>query len=183
MLCYSEVDYLYLSIGSHEYVARVDVAMYVSLVVQCHDSRQYIYGNVEGKFSAVVLCQFIKLTCIGYLLSLLVDDVAFKQVLEHHAVQEFAYYVVALAHSAVAYRLLDGDEAEHLDEVLIAYSYRCFALGAFDCSCRQVVKEEFDSYIASHSRAGVYARSLKHLAHTTYAKRLLVGVDFVVYPV
>ena len=83
----AEVDYLYLSVGGHEDVARVDVAVYVALVVQSHDSRQYVDGDSECKFRAVGLCKFVELACIGYFLALLVDDVAFEQILQHHAVQ------------------------------------------------------------------------------------------------
>ena len=145
-----------------------------------HDAREHLLGDEHGELHGVGLVELVELFGIGDGVAVLVLHVALEQVVEGHALEEFAHHVVVVGHGAVLHGRLYGEEAHHLHEVVVLDAYVRLVLGSLDDTLGEAGEHELDGHVAHLSGVYVDAPATVHLAHAALAQGRGGGVELVV---
>ena len=144
----TEVDELDMSVGSHHDVRRVDVAVYISGIMQRHKSRQHVHDHNFGKALRVLLVVGEQFHGERHVLSVSVLCLAVQDIRQRHSGEQFADHMIVCHHLAHVVAVANLYESEHLHEVVVAQLYLSLTPCSLVGICRQVVEHEFDGYWA-----------------------------------
>lgn len=175
----SEIDELDLSVGSDHHIARVDVTVDISGIMESHNTRKDVAGDEQGETHAVAAVLAVKFLGKFHLLAVGVGGLAAHEVVEHHAVEQLARHVIAFVDIARRVNRVDFDEAEHLNEVFVVDFHRSLPAGALDSALGKIVEKEFDSSFAADAVGIIDPYAAKHLPHASSSNRRQRGIHFI----
>ena len=169
-----------MTVTGHHNVGGVNVTVDIACIVQRHQTCKDASYHLDGETIDILPVVIVQFLCILNHLPLTIQKFTLQHIVQRNAFEQFAHHMVMLNTLTQHILGLCLDEAQHFNEVVVAYLDGSLAPGSFYSTVGQVIIHEFDGHLARHSASFIHTTSFIDLTHATDTQRFRFGVELIV---